>query len=206
MRSQGSRVEHTKVWVAIALLAGLLAAPLAHAASQPDSEPGDSASESSAPNKPAARRDLTLILPYLALGGESEDLHFITGLTIRNSHTVAESISVEVFDNDWRPLPVILNGESEMSGKTIWTIPPQDSRVFVMIHPSEAPIQGWIRMSSPEKSSIEIQTVVRAYEGDSLVLETGANSSFEKLPSSDVHLISLGDGSEPTSLPALPLL
>ena len=106
-------------------------------------------------NQPTKQTSL-LILPYLALGGESDDLHFITGLTVRNSHSVPESVSVEVFDNDWRPLPVILNGESEMSGKTVWTIPPQDSRVFVMIHPSEAPIQGWIRMSSPEKSSIEI--------------------------------------------------
>ena len=199
---QGSRVQRTKIWMAIALLAGLLAAPYAKAAS----EPGDSATENVSPRKPANKANSVLILPYLAVGGESDNLHFITGLTVRNSHSVPESVSVEVFDNDWRPLPVILNGESEMSGKTVWTIPPQDSRVFVMIHPSEAPIQGWIRMSSPEKSSIEIQTVVRGYDGDSLVMETGADSSFERQAPSDVHFIGFGEASDfprPTVEPIL---
>ena len=198
MRSQRGKQQRTKIWMTIALLAGLLAAPYAKAAS----EPGDIDSPSPSSNKSASKPNVTLILPYLALGGESENLHFITGLTVRNSHSVAEFVTVEVFDNDWKPLPVILNGESEMSGKTVWTIPPEDSRVFVMIHPSEAPIQGWIRMSSPAQSSIEIQTVVRAYDGDSLVMETGADSSFEKQVSTDVHFIGLGDVSDSPHLPA----
>ena len=38
--------------------------------------------------------------------------------------------------------------------------------------------------------------MVRGYDGDSLVLETGATSSFEKQAPTDVHLIGLGDASD----------
>src|ERR1051325_3729274 len=105
------------IWIWALLLSGFIGARSVRAAApsgndSPVDESGD---------RPQAT---VLILPYLALGGEGDTLHFITGLTLRNSQAVAESVSVEIFDDEWQPLPVILNGNSEMSGKTTWTIPP----------------------------------------------------------------------------------
>jgi len=89
-------------------------------------------------NKSSESKETVIILPYIALGGELTGWHFLTGLSLRNARTAPQSVSVEIFDNDWEPLPVIVNGESEMAGRATWIIPAEDSREFVLTHPGGA--------------------------------------------------------------------
>ena len=180
--------KHEKRWVGVAMLAGLFCVRPVLA------NPGD--------KQDASAKENVIILPYIALGGVGESLHFITGLSFQNLHDTPESVKVEIFDNDWEPLPVLLNGESEMSGENNWIIPADDTRVFVLTHPSELLIHGWVRLSSAEQSSIQVVTVVRAYDGDALVLETGASTSLQKRNNPfGMRLASLRNPSTPWLVP-----
>src|SRR5262245_26835365 len=96
-----------------------------------------SAAREISPGQPAAGHNV-IILPYIALGGDGDGWHFITGLALRNLHGSAESVTVEIFDNEWKPLPVLVNGETEMSGEQIWTVPAKDMSVYVLTHPSDS--------------------------------------------------------------------
>ena len=83
-----------------------------------------------------------------------------------------------MFDNDWDPLPVILNGDSEMSAEATWTIPAADSRAFVLTHPGPELLGGWIRVASSDTSLLKVVAVVRFYNGDALILESGVSAEL----------------------------
>jgi hypothetical protein len=174
-----------KRWMGVAMLAGLFWAQPALA--NPGERPGQKEDASTKENA----RENVIILPYIALGGDGESLHFITGVSFQNLHDAPESITVEIFDNDWEPLPVIVNDETEFSGQDTWTIPADDTRVFVLTHPSDSLIRGWVRLSSAEQASIQVVTVVRAYDGDALVLETGATAVLQKQNQAGIRLAGL---------------
>ena len=166
-----------KQWMALAMLAGLLF-----------SQPALANTET---------KENVVVLPYIALGGEASGWHFITGLSIRNSHSDSQWVKVQVFDNDWDPLPVILNGESELAAETTWTIPPEDSREFVLTHPGQALLGGWIRMATSEQTAIRVVVVVRFYNGDALILETGISTTLPKQDPTAFHTVALQNSLSP---------
>ena len=142
-------------------------------------------------------KDGHLMMPYVAVGGKMTGWHFFTGLSIRNPRSSPQSVAVEILDNEWETLPVILNGESELTGKRSWTIPPDESREFVLSRPGEDLQGGWIRVSSAEESAIEVRVVVRFYNGDALILESGVAAAFLKQTPSSYRNVRL-----PQPLPA----
>ena len=117
--------------------------------------------------------------------------HFITGLSLRNARTAPQSVSVEIFDNDWDPLPVIVNGESELAGRATWVVPAEDSREFVLTHPGGALRGGWVRLASAEPSTIQVVVIARFYNGNALILESGVSTDFSRQNPSRYRTIEL---------------
>ena len=149
--------------------------------------------------------ETVIILPYIALGGEKAGWHFMTGLSLRNGRPAPQTVSVEIFDNEWDPLPVIVNGESELPRPATWIIPAENSREFVLTHPGGALLGGWLRLSSEESSALQVIAIARFYNGDALILETGVSTNFSRQSSAEFRKVSWG-APLPLELRNVPLL
>lgn len=115
----------------------------------------------------------TLVLPYMAVGGAPEGWHFVTVLSIENSHRLGNSGTIEFFTDDGRPLHVQLNDSMGLATRSEWKVSGRDSTVLVVSHPSGSFEDGWLRIRISRKDSIKVIVLVQCYHGEHLFAQAG---------------------------------
>ena len=115
----------------------------------------------------------TLVLPYIAVGGAPEGWHFLTVLSLENSHRLANSGTIEFFTGDGRPLHVQLNDSAGLAARSEWRVSGKDSTLLVVSHPGGSFEDGWLRIRLAGKASIKVIVLVQCYNGEHLFAEAG---------------------------------
>lgn len=115
----------------------------------------------------------TLVFPYMAVGGAPEGWHFLTVLSLENSHRLANSGTIEFFTGDGRPLHVQLNDSSGLAARSEWKVSGKDSTLLVVSHPGGSLEDGWLRIRLAGKPSIKVIVLVQCYNGEHLFAEAG---------------------------------
>lgn len=113
-----------------------------------------------------------VLFPHVASGGLSRAWHAQTLLFLSNGRQRANAGTIEFFDNDGKPWPVLLGEGAELSAKTTWMIPPEETKLLVVADPSETIQIGWVEIRSFEKSAIQLIAVLQLFNGRDLVKES----------------------------------
>jgi rare lipoprotein A len=124
------------------------------------------------PNSEQEQR--TVVLPYMAVGGAPEGWHFLTVLSIENSHRFANTGTIEFFTADGRPLHVQLNDSAGLAARSEWRVSGKDSTLLVVSHPGGSFEDGWLRIRLGRKDAIKVIVLVQCYNGEHLFAEAGA--------------------------------
>ena len=115
-----------------------------------------------------------LTVPYVAVGGPPEGWHFQTVLILGNPQSEEPSCgTIEFLGNDWQPLPVRLNEESELAWQVQWSLSPQRSKLLFLTLPGNNFQAGWLRLKASSKTPIELIVVVQIYNGEYLFWTAG---------------------------------
>jgi hypothetical protein len=115
----------------------------------------------------------TLVLPYIAVGGAPEGWHFLTVLSLKNSHRLANTGTIEFFTGDGRPLHVQLNGSMGLASRSEWKVSGKNSTLLVVSHPGGSFQDGWLRIRLSRKDPIKVIVLVQCYNGKRLFAEAG---------------------------------
>jgi hypothetical protein len=115
----------------------------------------------------------TLVLPYMAVGGAPEGWHFLTVLSLENSHRLANSGTIEFFTGDGRPLHVQVNDNAGLAARSEWKVSGKDSTLLVVSHPGGSFEDGWLRIRLSRKDPIKVIVLVQCYNGEHLFAEAG---------------------------------
>jgi rare lipoprotein A len=149
-----------------------------------------------------------VLLPYVAVGGETEGWHFQTLLALGNPLSSANSGTIEFFGNDGQPLDVFLNHSTELAAQSSWTVSPQQSKLLILTHPGNTFKAGWLRLETSAKSPIDVTAIVQLYNGENLVGQAGIVSGrdSETLASARMIAYTVGNPLWPVQNPgAAPL-
>lgn len=125
----------------------------------------------------------SLTLPYVAVGGAPDGWHLLTLVFLTNASNNADSGTIDFIDNNGQPLPVALNGDSELKADTSLDVPAGASKLLVLTHPDDVFRAGWLQINLSEKSDLRVTVIVRFYNSSSLIAEariqtTPKHSSF----------------------------
>ncbi|MBI4459855.1 MAG: hypothetical protein HY648_07335 [Acidobacteria bacterium] len=113
----------------------------------------------------------SVTLPYVAVGGAPEGRHVLTLVFLTNGGRESDSGSIEFFDNEGQSLPVALNGDSELIAQASWSVPPGESALFVLSHPSSTLRSGWLQIKLSKTSAILVTTILQLYDSRILMGE-----------------------------------
>ena len=116
----------------------------------------------------------TLLLPYMAVGGPSKGLHFVTAVSVENSHPIPNSGTIEFYTGDGRQMDVRLNSQPVSARVVDWTVPSRGSKVMILSAAGDGLETGWLRIRRNSNSSVNIVVLVQFYNGNQLVTQGGA--------------------------------
>ena len=154
----------------------------------------------------------TIVLPYMAVGGELEGWHFLTVLSLENSHRLADSGTIEFFTGEGRPFHVQLNDSTGLAARSEWKVSGKDSTLLVISHPGGSFEDGWVRIRHSRKDPIKAIVLVQCYNGKQLFAEAGAVGHPGELVNSPYYRISTNRSSPwrrwnaPANAPRIALL
>ncbi len=115
---------------------------------------------------PSGENRNTLVVPYIAVGGEQESWHFLTVVTLKNTDRQATSGTIEFFDDDGSPMRVQLNDGAALAAQSEWSVASRQSKLLTLSHSGGTLQGGWLRIRYAGTSPIAVSGTIEFYNGD----------------------------------------